>query len=71
MNAPSEMDHKDVLRVKLQVLRDEHRDLDSAISALLETGGDMLTITRLKKKKLKLKDEITRLSDLLTPDIIA
>ena len=71
MNAPSEMHPKEVLRVKLEVLRDEHRDLDAAIVALEETSGDMLTISRLKKKKLRLKDEIVRLSNLVTPDIIA
>jgi hypothetical protein len=36
MNAPSEMTHEDVLRVKLEVLRREHRDLDDAIMALQE-----------------------------------
>ena len=71
MTPPSEMNPDEVLRVKLEVLRDEHRDLDAAIAALQETGRDMLTISRLKKKKLRLKDEITRLSDLLTPAIIA
>lgn len=71
MNAPSKMEPEDVLRLKLEVLRREHGDLDAAIAALQETGGDMLTITRLKKKKLILKDQITRLADLVTPDIIA
>lgn len=72
MNAPPNMAHEDVLRVKLQVLRSEHRDLDEAIGALEETAGrDMLTIRRLKKKKLALKDRISRIEDELTPDIIA
>ena len=72
MNAPPNMAHEDVLRVKLEVLRSEHRDLDEAIGALEATAGrDMLTIRRLKKKKLALKDAISRIEDELTPDIIA
>lgn len=66
------MDHQDVLRVKLEVLRREHRDLDQAIEALEKTGrGDQLTLRRLKKQKLGLKDQIARIEDELTPDIIA
>ena len=62
----------DVLRLKLIVLRDEHRDLDHAIEALIEKGtADQLTIQRLKKKKLLVKDKITVIEDRLTPDIIA
>ncbi|MBF9051244.1 DUF465 domain-containing protein [Roseobacter sp. HKCCD9010] len=72
MNAPTEMSHEEVLRVKLEVLRREHRDLDEAISALSErTRPDQLTLRRLKKQKLALKDQITRIEDELTPDIIA
>jgi hypothetical protein len=72
MNAPSEMSHEDVLRVKLEVLRREHRDLDEAIQALQESlNPDQLTLRRLKKQKLLLKDEIGRIEDELTPDIIA
>lgn len=67
-----EMEHDDVLRVELEVLRQEHRDLDAAIEALMErTVADQLTITRLKKQKLALKDKIARIEDKLTPDIIA
>lgn len=67
-----EMEHDDVLRVELEVLRQEHRDLDSAIQALEERAiSDQLTITRLKKQKLQLKDKIARIEDKLTPDIIA
>ena len=52
--------------------REEHRDLDDAILALIALGTpDKLQIQRLKKRKLMLKDEITKLSDQLTPDIIA
>lgn len=72
MNAPMEMDHEDVLRVKLEVLRREHRDLDDAIAALQAKGtADQLTLQRLKKRKLNLKDKIARIEDELTPDIIA
>lgn len=72
MNAHMEMNHEEVLRVKLEVLRREHRDLDEAILALEATGrGDQLTLRRLKKQKLSLKDQIARVEDLLTPDIIA
>ncbi len=72
MNAPFEMDSEEVLRVRLSVLRREHRDLDEAIHVLETSGrGDQLTLRRLKKQKLALKDQITRLDDILTPDIIA
>lgn len=72
MNAPMEMDGEAVLRVRLQVLRREHRDLDDAIHVLETSGrGDQLALRRLKKQKLVLKDRIARIADLLTPDIIA
>ena len=57
---------------RLAELREEHKDLDDSIWALEERfQPDMLQIARLKRKKLVLKDEIGRLEDLLTPDIIA
>lgn len=74
MNAPSDLSMKtdDVLHVELEVFRRQHRDLDQAIAALVEKGtGDQLTIQRLKKQKLGLKDRIAQLEDRLTPDIIA
>ncbi len=74
MNAPSDMSMKtdDVLRVELEVFKREHRDLDDAIHALAEKGtADQLTLQRLKKRKLRLKDIIARIEDRLTPDIIA
>jgi hypothetical protein len=72
MNAPFEMDSEEVMRVRLSVLKREHRDLDEAIHVLETSGrGDQLTLRRLKKQKLALKDQITRLDDILTPDIIA
>lgn len=72
MNAPIELDHEQVLRVKLEVLRREHRDLDDAIAAMHAKGtSDELAMKRLKKRKLGLKDVIARIEDELTPDIIA
>ena len=66
------MEQVEVLRVKLEVLKREHRDLDEAINALHERGAaDMLTIKRLKKQKLALKDQIVTLEDRILPDIIA
>jgi hypothetical protein len=60
------------LRANLLKLKQEHRDLDSAIDALEESGrADQLQLKRLKKKKLFLKDEISRIEDQLLPDIIA
>lgn len=60
------------LASELERLREEHRDLDSAIEALtnLQTA-DRLQIQRLKKRKLVLRDRIAMIEDQLTPDIIA
>jgi hypothetical protein len=61
-----------VLRAKLAELLQEHRDLDAAIQAMGDTGvTDQLQLTRLKKRKLQLKDLITQINDKLLPDIIA
>ena len=66
------MSREDVQRIKLDTLRREHRDLDDAIAALDNLGrADPLALRRLKKRKLMLKDEIARLHDDMTPDIIA
>ena len=57
---------------QLTMLRMEHRDLDAAIEALRATTGfDQIQVARLKKRKLRLKDEIALLEDLSIPDIIA
>ena len=65
------MDEAQIVQ-RLTALRTEHRDLDSAIDALVVTGSsDQLQIARLKKRKLALKDEISALQDQLIPDIIA
>jgi len=60
------------MRKRLASLRIEHRDLDAAISALSTADGqDQLQIARLKKRKLRLRDQIAIIEDYLTPDIIA
>jgi hypothetical protein len=59
-------------RAKLAQLTQEHRDLDAAIEALSQhTNPDLLQLSRLKKRKLQLKDEITEIHNGLLPDIIA
>jgi len=59
-------------RAKLTQLMQEHRDLDSAIEAMVQAGNpDLLALSRLKKRKLQLKDEITEINNGLLPDIIA
>jgi hypothetical protein len=64
-------DERDI-RELLVKLRAEHRELDNEIASLVASGrADQLQISRLKKRKLKLKDQITALEDQLLPDIIA
>ena len=63
---------EDGLQEKLAELRQDHADLDAAVQAIaLSPLPDMMLIGRLKRKKLLLKDEISRIEALLTPDIIA
>lgn len=60
------------MRVRLEELRSEHRDLDDVIRQLTETSPfNKLQIQRLKKRKLMLKDQIIQLESKLLPDIIA
>lgn len=67
---PNEQEEE--LRRELLQLRQEHRDLDAAIAAMIEAGAsDTIRIHRLKKRKLVLKDRIAALEDRLLPDIIA
>lgn len=57
---------------RLELLRIEHRDLDAAIIALgVATVPDQLQLARLKKRKLRLRDEIAWCEDQIIPDIIA
>jgi hypothetical protein len=57
---------------RLAYLRMEHRDLDMAIEALRAApASDQLQLARLKKRKLRLRDEIALIEDLAIPDIIA
>ena len=63
---------EDELRARLAQLKSEHAELDAALQAVAASPlPDMLVVGRLKRRKLALKDEIARIEDLLTPDIIA
>lgn len=63
---------REELRRELQTLLSEHRDLDDVIERISDVVPfDQLQVQRLKKRKLILKDQITRLQALLLPDIIA
>jgi hypothetical protein len=60
------------IETQINLLRVEHRDMDSAIAALLAEGSsDQLQIARLKKCKLVLRDQIIALESALIPDSIA
>jgi len=59
------------LRLSVARLRQEHEDYDVAINAMIQTGCDALRIQRMKKKKLVIKDKITKFEDMIIPDIIA
>ena len=67
------MNKREVLSFKLEELRRRHRTLDDMIAEMEERSAmrDALDLRRLKKEKLALKDQITRIEDQLTPDIIA
>lgn len=66
------MDPDEILRAQLARLRTEHRQLDEQIAAFHGVPrADHLELRRLKKTKLRLKDEIARIEDTLYPDIIA
>ncbi|RAK57511.1 YdcH family protein [Phenylobacterium deserti] len=63
---------EDALRARLAELKQDHADMDAAVQAIaLSPLPDMLLIGRLKRKKLAMKDEISRIEEMLTPDIIA
>ncbi len=66
------MRDREELKARLHQLREEHRDLDSVIDSLSRpTGFDQLRLTRLKKRKLALRDQIAQIESDLLPDIIA
>ena len=68
----SDVDDTGPTRVELERLRQEHQDLDAAVVALQAVAGpDQLRIARLKKRKLVLRDQIAKLENRLTPDLIA
>ncbi|WP_106639525.1 DUF465 domain-containing protein [Allosphingosinicella vermicomposti] len=68
----TDQDQQPDLAAKVAQLQIEHRDLDAAIAALAAAGTpDLLQVARLKKRKLRLKDEIKTIQDLMIPDIIA
>lgn len=58
-------------RLTLARLRQEHEDYDAAINAMIQTGCEALRIQRMKKKKLAIKDKLSKLEDQIIPDIIA
>lgn len=65
-------DNDEAVKLKIASLEEEHRDLDQAILTMEERMPyDRLTIQRLKKRKLLIKDKIAELRDMLFPDIIA
>ena len=59
------------LRVQLAKIQIDHADIDLAIDALTKTGANGIAIQRFKKKKLALKDQITKLHSIVMPNIIA
>lgn len=65
-------EEEEALKTRLAQLRQEHGDLDAAIAAIAESAvRDQLQLTRFKKRKLQLKDQIARIEDALLPDITA
>jgi hypothetical protein len=65
------LEDQEALLRRLHELRSEHRDLDTVIARLENSPTDQLQMVRLKKRKLKLKDEIAWLESRILPDIIA
>lgn len=63
--------HRSEIRLEFARLKQEHADFDAAINAMIATGCDPLQIQRMKKKKLALKDRLSKLEDRIIPDIIA
>lgn len=59
------------IRLTVARLRQEHEDFDAAINAMIQTGCDQLRVQRMKKKKLVIKDTLSKLEDQIIPDITA
>ena len=67
-----EIESENAMRERIAELRVEHRDLDEAISRMaVDPTADQLRLTRLKKRKLLLKDTIARLESSLIPNLDA
>ena len=66
----SEQDQAE-LRLQLARLKQDHTDFDAAIEAMIKTGCNPLQIQRMKKKKLAIKDLMSKIEDQIVPDIIA
>jgi hypothetical protein len=64
-------EEKQKIRDKLEELKLEHSDLDEAIHHMPRTIHTQMQISRLKKRKLLLKDKIIQLENMLIPDILA
>ena len=72
MDYAADMNDDETASQQLIALKAEHRRLDEQIAALIAEGAtDQLELARLKKRKLRLKDEIERMRDRSVPDIIA
>ncbi|WP_421882210.1 YdcH family protein [Pacificispira sp.] len=68
------MDEEEEAEIKAEIagLTEEHRDLDQMIARVSEAAPfDQLQLQRMKKRKLMIKDQLSRLNAMLVPDIIA
>ena len=66
------MDEQEALKLKLEILKEEHRELDKMIETMMrETVVNQLAVQRLKKRKLLIRDQISQIHNRLLPDIIA
>jgi hypothetical protein len=71
-NRPLTDEERGQIEARIVALEIEHQDLDDVIDRLVhDPTQDQLRLRRLKKRKLFLKDTISRLKDRLIPDIIA
>ena len=74
MNMPQQLTDEEIVKLeeRLYELKQEHRDLDDVISRLLQSPiVEELQLKRFKKRKLKLKDTISQIENVLIPDILA